>query len=164
MAGGSVSSVNTGSHIVVTGVVVQIVFFGFFMIVALVFDRRVRYHPTPKSQSSAIPWQKHMYTLYAASVLIMIRSIFRVIEYVQGNDGYLMRHEWFLYIFDALLMFAVLVNFNFVHPSEIKALLKGGKWSSGVKMHSIDSPRSSTASGSPFGDDRHGYGAANGRV
>jgi len=49
-----------------------------------------------------------------------------------------------------LLMFAVLVNFNFVHPSEIKALLRGGKWSSGVKMHEVESSRLSTASGTPF--------------
>ena len=153
MAGGSVSSVATGSHIVVAGVGVQIAFFGLFMLVAFIFDSRIRHHPTPKSQSSALPWQKHMYALYAASVLIMIRSIFRVVEYVQGNNGYLMRHEWFLYIFDALLMFTVLVIYNFVHLSEIKALSQGGKWSSGVKMHSIDTACSSRGSDSAFGFD-----------
>ena len=153
MAGGSVSSVAIGSHIVVAGVGVQIAFFGFFMIVAFIFHGRVRHHPTPKSQSNALPWQKHMYALYAASMLIMVRSIFRVVEYMQGNNGYLMRHEWFLYIFDALLMFTVLVIYNLVHPSEIKALSQGGKWSSGVKMHSIDLACSSRGSASAFGYD-----------
>jgi hypothetical protein len=157
MAGHSESARNTGKFIVVGGVLVQIFFFGVFTVVALVFDRRIRSHPTAKSRSSTIPWQKHMFTLYAASFLIMVRSIFRVIEFVQGNNGYIMNHEWFLYIFDALMMFSVLVNFNFVHPSEIKALLKGGRWSSGFRLHNMKSSRLSTASGQPLGDAQSGY-------
>lgn len=43
----------------------------------------------------------------------------------QGNDGYLISHEAFLYIFDALLMLMVMVIFNVVHPSEINATLRG---------------------------------------
>jgi hypothetical protein len=58
-----------------------------------------------------------------------------MIEYAQGNNGSVSQHEWPQYIFDAVLMLAVLVIYNFVHPSEIKALLKGGKWSYGLKMH-----------------------------
>ncbi len=34
-----------------------------------------------------------MHVLYAASTLILVRSIFRVIEFAQGNDGYFMRSE-----------------------------------------------------------------------
>jgi len=73
-----------------------------------------------------------------------------VVEFIQGNDGYLSQHEWFQYVFDALTMFAVLANFNFVHPSEIKALLKGGKWSSGFKTHDIKSYHASMVTESPF--------------
>ena len=65
-----------------------------------------------------------MHTLYAASGLIMFRSIFRVVEYVQGNNGYLLRHEYFLYIFDAVLMLVVMVLFNFIHPSEVTDIYK----------------------------------------
>jgi hypothetical protein len=39
--------------------------------------------------------------------------------YIQGNSGYLLSHEVFLYIFDALLMLAVMIMFNWVHPSEV---------------------------------------------
>jgi hypothetical protein len=42
-----------------------------------------------------------------------------------GNDGYLISHEVYLYIFDALLMFFVMVIFAIVHPSEINAELRG---------------------------------------
>ena len=61
--------------------------------------------------------------MYGASTLIMIRSIFRVVEYQQGRDGYLMYHEIFLYIFDATLMLAVMAVFSMVHPSGIGDLL-----------------------------------------
>lgn len=33
-------------------------------------------------------------------MLILARSVFRVIEFMQGNDGFIMSHEYMLYIFD----------------------------------------------------------------
>lgn len=57
--------------------------------------------------------------LYVASVLISARSGFRIVEYMQGNDGFLMRHEVFLYIFDASAMWVVMWIFNVFHPSLI---------------------------------------------
>lgn len=36
-----------------------------------------------------------------------------------GKDGVLLQHEYFLYIFDATLMFGVMVLFNVWHPSKI---------------------------------------------
>jgi len=60
-----------------------------------------------------------MFALYAASILIFVRSIFRVIEFSGGNDGFLMRREVFLYIFEGLFMLGVMVSFNIIHPGEI---------------------------------------------
>lgn len=54
----------------------------------------------------------------------MVRSIFRLAEYLQGNNGYLLHHEAFLYVFDALLMFITMVIFNIVHPQEVERHLK----------------------------------------
>lgn len=56
----------------------------------------------------------------------MIRSTLRVAEYVQGFDGYILGHEVFLYVFDAVLMVFVMVIFNVVHPSEVVTLMRGG--------------------------------------
>ncbi|PVI00573.1 RTA1-domain-containing protein [Periconia macrospinosa] len=92
--------------------------------------------PSPRrlSQSSAspnflnefnihdLPWKRHIYALYVASALIMMRSVFRVVEYLQGNNGYLLRHEVYLYIFDGALMAAVMILFNWIHPAEITDL------------------------------------------
>lgn len=68
-----------------------------------------------------------MVSLYLVSILIFVRSIVRVIEYVQGNDGYIMSHEAFLYVFDATVMWLAMIIMNWVHPSEVAANLRGGK-------------------------------------
>jgi hypothetical protein len=57
--------------------------------------------------------------LYAISALIMVRSIYRVIEYIQGSDGYLQSEEAFIYTFDAALMLACCLILNFFHPSKL---------------------------------------------
>ena len=59
--------------------------------------------------------------LYAVSLLIMVRSIFRIIEYAQGYTGYSLSHEWTLYVFDTLLMWLVTVIFAWRYPSELNA-------------------------------------------
>ena len=68
-----------------------------------------------------------MYALYSTSVLILIRSIFRVAEYVQGSDGVLLSTEAFIYVFDATLMFLVMAVFVVIHPSEVNCLLGRGR-------------------------------------
>ena len=126
MAGKSAKSIELGQHLVVGGLAVQIVFFGLFVVVAAVFHTRINQQHTARMTSTEVPWRRHIHILYAASALILIRSIFRIVEYQQGNDGYLLGHEVFLYIFDAVLMLGVMILLNAVHPGEISDLLRGG--------------------------------------
>ncbi|KAK1142202.1 hypothetical protein N8T08_008128 [Aspergillus melleus] len=122
---GNAESMKTGEHIIVVGLFIQIFFFGFFIITATHFYWKIRKYPIPRSCSPDIPWFKHLKVLYVTSFLIMIRSIFRLAEYIQGNNGYLLHHEMYLYIFDALLMFVTMVVYNVIHPHEIGRLLPG---------------------------------------
>lgn len=124
MASGSESGMHTGEKVVVAGLFIQLAFFGFFMFVGSLFYTRINRQPTSKSVDDSMPWRKHFWVLMSVSMLIFVRSVFRVIEYLMGNNGYLLRHEVFLYIFDAVLMLAVMVLFNVVHPSEITKMLK----------------------------------------
>lgn len=129
MASGTNSSMTTGEHIIVGGLVVQILFFSFFVAVAAVFHVRMNRVPTSKVLQSGVVahvWKKHLAVLYGGSLLILVRSVFRLIEYAQGNDGYLISHEVFLYVFDGILMLSTMVLFAVVHPSEVNALLKNG--------------------------------------
>ncbi|KAF7594394.1 hypothetical protein BBP40_009375 [Aspergillus hancockii] len=114
---------STGEYIILGGLGVQIMFFGFFLVSALIFQRRITRRPTPESADDNIPWQKHMFALHFTSNLILIRSAFRVAEYIQGSDGFLLRNEVFIYVYDGLLMFFVTVVFLAIKPSEISRFL-----------------------------------------
>ncbi|PTB34837.1 uncharacterized protein TrAFT101_009452 [Trichoderma asperellum] len=100
-----------GEKIIITGLFVQIAFFGFFIITTITFHYKLINNPTPAAVARIIRWKRHIYILYTTSSLILVRSIVRVIEYLQGNGGYLISHEAFLYVFDALLMVSVMVIF-----------------------------------------------------
>jgi hypothetical protein len=128
---GTLEALHTGEKLIIAGLFTQLFFFAFFIVVAGMFHYRLVHnkpltkrlhsptHLSPPISLQNLPWKRHLYNLYLTSGLIMIRSIFRVIEYLQGNAGYLLSHEVFLYVFDAVLMLAVMVLFNWVHPSEV---------------------------------------------
>ncbi|KAH7268032.1 hypothetical protein FSOLCH5_008447 [Fusarium solani] len=134
-AAGSLAALNDGAKVIIVGLFVQLICFGVFIVIAVSFDRSMRQSPTGRSH--VVPWKKHMKVLYVGSMLIMVRSVFRAIEYLQGFNGYLLRHEAYLYIFDAALMFLVMVLFNWIHPAEITAILGNMGNSYGYKMDSV---------------------------
>ncbi|CAI7677044.1 unnamed protein product [Penicillium pancosmium] len=118
---------DTGNNVIIAGLVIQLLWFALFVLVAALFHKRLASTPTPRSSLPNIRWQSYLSTLYVASTLIIIRSTFRVAEYVQGNDGYLLSNEVFLYIFDALPMLIVVVWLHWRHPGEIGLLLRDEK-------------------------------------
>ncbi|KAJ6114856.1 RTA-like protein [Penicillium sp. IBT 16267x] len=97
----SQSKVTLGQNIIITGLFIQIAFFGFFI------------------SAITVPWKKCLYVLYTASVFILIRSIFRAIEYLTGTTGPLMSTEVYLYVFDAALMFLTMTTFNIFIPRSL---------------------------------------------
>ncbi|KAL2800588.1 RTA1 like protein-domain-containing protein [Aspergillus keveii] len=117
----------TGEDIIVGGLFIQIIFFGLFVLCALVFQRQFGNNLARLGVASSMPWQKHLWALYASSALILVRSVFRVVEYLQGYYGSLLQTEVYIYVFDAALMWLVLVIFVAVHPSEIHCLLGRGR-------------------------------------
>jgi len=113
--------VKLGENIIVGGLGIQVLFFGFFIIVSAIFHYRINQIPTLRAHSIDVPWQQYLLILYTASALILIRSTFRIAEYVMGGGGILLQHEYYLYIFDATLMFLMMVLFNVRHSSNIIA-------------------------------------------
>ncbi|KAF5018829.1 hypothetical protein F66182_9193 [Fusarium sp. NRRL 66182] len=112
-------AVKRGENMIVGGLGIQIIFFGFFMIVTLIFHMRIDRNPTPRSLQVSTSWKKLLLVLYAASLSILIRSVFRVAEYIMGKDSELQSEEFWIYVFDALLMSVVVVLLNVFHPSRV---------------------------------------------
>ena len=146
MARKSLDSVNLGQKVILGGLFLQIISFGLFIFVAVAFHRQV----VPNRKSISIPWQKHMTALYLASALILVRSVFRVVEYLMGNSGFLLQNEVFLYVFDAMLMFGVMVGLNVIYPGDIirsrKAYGEPGliRSQDGVRLSSLPSREQKT--------------------
>lgn len=112
-----------GENIVVGGLIIQILFFGLFVAASVVFH--LRYRRNSATWPGARPadnfdWEKMMLMLYSTSALILIRCIFRIIEYVMGTDAYPLKNEWTLYVFDAVLMAITMAIFYVWYPSQIQ--------------------------------------------
>lgn len=126
MTGGSKSTLTIGQWVIVAGLCVQLVFFGAFLVSALIFHSKIIHHPTAESEQKIClgsfwprDWRGVLFACYVASVLILIRSVYRLVEFNQGQQGYVMTHEVFLYVFDATMMYFVMVLMNFRHPSHV---------------------------------------------
>ncbi|KAH7205797.1 RTA1 like protein-domain-containing protein [Fusarium redolens] len=132
---GSLEALNNGAKVIIGSLFVQLICFGVFIVIAVAFDRSIRESPTGRSHM--VPWKKHMMVLYICSMMIMVRSVFRVVEYLQGFDGYLLKHEIYLYLFDAVLMFLVMLLFSWIHPAEITAIISQRGNTYGLKMGHI---------------------------
>ncbi|KAL3420030.1 rta1 domain-containing protein [Phlyctema vagabunda] len=115
----SKDKVDLGENIIVGGLIVQILFFSLFGTVAGIFHMRISRHPTTISKSLTVPWQRELMVLYGSSLLILIRSVYRVLEYIQGSDGVLMKTEAYMYVFDAAFIFIAMALFNIWHPSRV---------------------------------------------
>jgi hypothetical protein len=114
-----------GNIVIIASLVLQLLWFALFCVVAAIFHRRMRMNPTTASTRPGVRWETHLHTLYLVSALIMVCSLFRVIEYIQGQDGYLLTTKVFLYVFDALPMFIVVAWLHWKHLGEMAVLLRG---------------------------------------
>jgi hypothetical protein len=133
-SGGTLELYELGEKIIVAGLLMQVCVFGFFVVTAMLFHSRLAKQPTHESMQGHVKWRRHLYVLYATSTLILVRSIFRVVEYLQGNDGYLISHEVFLYCFDMLLMAAVMAILWVWYVDDLAPRSKAGRDSGELQM------------------------------
>ncbi|KAI1802500.1 RTA1 like protein [Daldinia bambusicola] len=123
----SMDDLRRGESTIIGGLCIQILFFGFFMVVTFVFHRRISKKPTRNALALPTPWRKLILVLYLSSTLIMIRSVYRVVEYVLGSDGELLSKEAYLYCLDALPMLVVALAYIWFHPSRVVSRDKQGQ-------------------------------------
>lgn len=124
--------------LILIGLAIQLISFIFFALCAVIFHIRIHRQQTECSYAVAPEWIQSLSMLYAVSILIVIRSIFRVAEYAFGQTGYPMTHEWTLYVFDGSLMISTTALFYFRYPSNLasKPVVDGIRLESGANGRS----------------------------
>ncbi|KAM6506945.1 hypothetical protein FALCPG4_018758 [Fusarium falciforme] len=112
-------AVDLGQNVILVGLAIQILFFAGFIIVISIFHHRILQQPTKTSQETPLPWSQYIIILYFVSLLVMIRSIFRMAEFAAGQTSVLQTSEAYVYCLDTMLMFFVCVVFNVRHPGQV---------------------------------------------
>jgi len=113
-------TVQIGNWIVTGGLALQLALFVGFIWCCVTFQRRFRAHVKRTGVTIDVPWRTSLYMLYGTSLAIMVRNVFRVIEFVGGQDNYLFTNEWATYVFDAVPMLFVMVGFFIWYPSQLR--------------------------------------------
>ncbi|KAH0538387.1 hypothetical protein FGG08_005036 [Glutinoglossum americanum] len=108
----SPTSIRIGRDMIRASLILQVILFFCFVILAAQFHRQCHKAGvvTPKIRTI-------MVVLYVSSVLILVRSIYRTVEFFEGYTGYIYRTEPFFWVFEASLMFINSVVLNIWHPA-----------------------------------------------
>ena len=122
-----------GDAIIIAGLGLQVLIFAAFLVCCVAFHIRFRAHLKETKIPTHLPWQSCLGMLYATSVLIQVRNVFRMVEYAMGSDGYLLRNEWPTYTFDGALMLVVMICYLIWYPKEFQAAREGS-------IELVDSP------------------------
>ncbi|KAK8001981.1 RTM1-like protein [Apiospora marii] len=104
-----------GMYILLAGLALQVVAFSTYLCILVRFHYLSRSLEVPSSPAG---WFNVLKAVYISSVLILIRCVFRMVEFAEGNDGYTLRHEWMFWVFEALLMIFALLVFCVWFPSK----------------------------------------------
>ncbi|CAI7602228.1 unnamed protein product [Penicillium glandicola] len=125
------SKLNAGKHVAQVGVIIQLVAFGLFAVAA------VRFNFTSKRFAGSLSeryenvgekeyiiggvikdknWPALLRVVNLTTILILVRSIYRLVEFTEGTTGYLSTNEWPLYVFDALCIYPCVALFVYWHP------------------------------------------------
>lgn len=114
----SSSSQTTGTHVMVAGIIFQLVSITLF--VGCAADLAWRIH---KQSPRAVRQNKPLLLLGAATtfslLLIYIRSVYRTIELLHGWTSSTMRNEKLLIGLDGAMMVPAVMIYNLIHPSHL---------------------------------------------
>ncbi|KAJ5113736.1 RTA1 like protein-domain-containing protein, partial [Penicillium angulare] len=129
----SVDKANKGKGIAMAGVIIQLIAFGLFSVAA------VRFNFTSKRFSKELGqryetvgekeyiidgrirnkhWPALLRVVNLTTLLILVRSIYRLVEFSEGSGGYTNKHEWPMYVFDALVIYPCVALFVYWHPGK----------------------------------------------
>ncbi|TDZ67347.1 Protein RTM1 [Colletotrichum trifolii] len=103
-----------GINILLAGLALQVLSFSTYLCILLRFHVLSRSMAEPRAPDG---WHKVFRAVSISSSLILVRCIFRMVEFAEGQEGYSLQHEWMFWIFEGLLMIIALAIFCIWHPS-----------------------------------------------
>ncbi|KAK2687822.1 hypothetical protein QWA68_013722 [Fusarium oxysporum] len=123
-ASGKPEDITKGRTILIVGLITQIAALSLFILNTEFLNRKI----TQRARSGT-DWQvnhnRFFRTLEGVTLLLIIRSVIRSVEFLQGSDGFVITHEIFIYLFDATLVSIAMIALLAVHPGE---LMVNGKY------------------------------------
>ncbi|KAL5343453.1 RTA1 like protein-domain-containing protein [Aspergillus crustosus] len=127
-----IDTFNRGRDLALVGVIVQIVAFGIFAVAAVRFNftskRFIKSASEPlvggddfnlsvQDKPRKPDWRPLLRAVNFSTIMILIRSIYRMVEFTEGRNGYINTHEWPFYIFDSVPILPCVALFVWWHPS-----------------------------------------------
>jgi hypothetical protein len=115
------SAIEPSKKIILGGLITQLVALAIFLLQLAIVYVRVKRDPSQVvySMASSVRWQFHFRAAEVVIVLLIVRSIIRAIEYLQGDGGFVISHEIFIYLFDAAFMLIVMLIYLVIHPGRL---------------------------------------------
>jgi len=117
---GQPKNAKIGNAIISTGIALHCLVFVGFGYCCINFHTKFRAHLAMTGERTDVPWESIVKMLYATSLFVLARNIFRLAEYIMGKNGYLLVNEWPVYVFDGVLMLIVMAVFFFWYPDQLQ--------------------------------------------
>ncbi|KAH9057688.1 RTA1-domain-containing protein [Lactarius vividus] len=118
----STSQVNLGSNIALGGTVFQLVAIIVYCSCAAEFLTRYAYDRPIRSTGEATrgvmgrPLKRMLYAMSVMTAFIVVRTIYRVIEFVDGWNGKVNTTQWYFVVFDGIMIALAMLTLNAFHP------------------------------------------------
>lgn len=121
-ASGKESAIELSKKILMGGLITQVVALAFFILTCWHVHMRLKWDPPGVFlRDPTINWQNHFRAFEVVTLALIVRSMVRSIEFLQGESGFVASHEIFIYMFDAVPMFFVMLAFLILHPGRAYA-------------------------------------------
>jgi hypothetical protein len=102
-----------GSNLVTASLCLQAALFGAFGLLAAQFHRRANKAGILKKDLRIV-----LYVMYVSAIIVTIRCIYRLVEYVLGWESSIYQNEVYFWIFEAVIMFLNTALLNIYHPGK----------------------------------------------
>lgn len=133
-----------GMKAVLGGLIFILIVFCLFVLVAVVFHRRLARNPTPVvRRNPELAWRRYMWAIYISCLTMIVRNLVRTIEFGASKGSAVNTQEAYIYVFDAAMMAISMAVVVVWHPGRlIRRLRKEDKYTpmADVPLTRYDSP------------------------